>query len=90
MLNKLKTLQVNFSLIAFVAFNLKMLLTQPTIADSIIVLVLAGSVAYTQYIKRFQPVKLDESVQKDLTEVKMALSKLNLVRATDAKDKRYF
>jgi len=90
MLDKLKTLQVNFSLIAFIAFNIKMLITQPTFADSIIVLVLAGSLGYSQFIKRFQPYKLDEAVQKDLLEVKSALSKMNMIRATDTKEKRYF
>jgi len=91
MLDKLKSLQVNFSLIAFVAFNIKMLITQPTIADSIIVLVLATSFAYTQYVKKFQPYKLEDAVQKDLIEVKTALSKLNMIRSTEhIKEKRYF
>lgn len=88
---KLKDLVINYSLIVFLAFIGKMMILQPTFADSIIVAVLAGLYGYSQYLKRFQPYNLDKEVQQDLIEVKTALSKLNMLRATDKlKEKKYF
>jgi len=91
MLKKLRNLQVNFALIIFIAFSVKMLLFNATIADSLIVGILAGLYGYTQYLKRFQPYRLDDAVQKDLNEVKSALTKLNMVRSADKlKGQKYF
>lgn len=91
MLEKLKTLQVNYALIVFVAFAIKMLVTSPSIADATITLVFGSLYGYTQYLKRFQPYKLDEAVMRDLAEVKSALSKINMTQATGKLlDKKYF
>ena len=81
MKEKLKSL--NFTLLAFIAFTVKILVIDATIADSLIIAVLAGVYGYTQYLKRFQPYKLDDAVMKDLVEVKSALSKMNIIRATE-------
>jgi len=86
MLEKIKNLQVNITLIAFLCFVVKMLIVDATIADSIIVLGLGAFYSYSQYLKRFQPYKLDDAVTRDLMEVKSALSKLNMVRATEKKN----
>jgi len=88
---KLKNLVINYSLIVFLAFVAKMMILQPTFADSIIVLVLASLYGYSQYLKRFQPYSLDEAVLKDLAEVKSALSTLKMSQSTDRlKTKSYF
>ena len=89
MKEKLKSL--NFTLLAFIAFTVKILVIDATIADSLIIAVLAGVYGYTQYLKRFQPYKLDDAVMKDLVEVKSALSKMNIIRATEKlAEKKYF
>lgn len=76
---------------AFIAFTIKMLVVNVSIADSIALAVLAGLYGYSQYLNRFQPFNLDEAVKKDLIEVKSALSKLNLAQATEkATKKQYF
>lgn len=91
MFNKLKMLQVNFALIAFACFTIKVLITQASLSDSLIIVVMGSLYGYTQYLKRFQPYKLDDAIVKDLMEVKSALTKLNMVRATDKlAEKRYF
>jgi len=88
---KLDKEKVNYALILLVIFMAKMIIFDASIADSIIVLVLASTYGYTQYLKRFQPYNLDEEVRKDLIEVKTALSKLNMVQSTDKlKNQRYF
>jgi hypothetical protein len=90
-MEKLKSLQINFALVAFICFTIKILAFSASFPDSIILLVLGGLYGYTQYLKRFQPYKLDEAVMRDLIEVKTALSKMNMIRATEkAADKRYF
>lgn len=94
MLEKLKKLQVNFSLVAMAIFMGKMIITQPSFADSVIIAVLGVAYSYSQYLKRFQPYNLDAAIVKDLAEVKGALSKMNLIQArqTDpnAPQKKYF
>jgi len=91
MIEKLKSLQINFALIAFSCFMTKVLLFSATIPDSIILLGIGGLYGYTQYLKRFQPYKLDDAVMKDLIEVKTALSKLNFARSAEKmQDKKYF
>lgn len=91
MLEKLKSLKINFSLVAFLCFIVKMLVVDASIADSIIVIALGSVFAYSQYIQRFQPYKLDDAVMKELTEVKSALSVLNMKRINEkTNDKRYF
>lgn len=94
MLEKLKSLQVNFSLIAFSCFMTKVLVLSATIPDSIILLGLGGLYGYTQYLRRFQPqpYKLDDIVMKDLLEVKAALSRMNLLNVASqaAAPKKYF
>lgn len=91
MIEKLKSLQINFALVALVCFMVKVLIVSNTIADSVILLGLSGLYGYTQYLKRFQPYKLDDAVMADLREVKSALTKLNMVRATEKlSEKKYF
>jgi len=90
MLKKLSNLQVNYALIAFIAFMIKVMLTEVSFADSIILGVVSGLYGYTQYLKRFQPVKLDETVVKDLLEVKQTLSKLSLSQSRDNSDQRKY
>lgn len=99
LVEKMKSLKNSFSivkstncaLVAFSCFTIKMLVVQPSIADSIILLGLGAVYGYSQYLKRFQPYKLDEAVMKDLVEVKGALMKLNMVRATEKLEgKKYF
>ena len=90
-MEKLKNLQLNYALIAFACFMVKVMVVEATIADSIILLGLGALYGYTQYLKRFQPYKLDDAVMRDLQEVKGALSKLNMVRAADKKNNgQYF
>lgn len=91
MFNRLKDLNTNYVLIAFLAFMVKMLVVTPSPADSIIVAALGAVYGYTQYLKRFQPYKLDDVVMNDLKEVKMALSKLKVVQTAEKMtDKKYF
>lgn len=91
MIEKLKTLQVNFSLFLFIFFTIKLLAVQITIADSIVAFVFGTVYSYSQYLKRFQPYKLDDAVTKDLIEVKSALAKMNLIRASEKmQEKKYF
>lgn len=91
MMEKLKNAQVNIALVAFVCFTVKVLILEATFPDSIILLGLGTLFGYTQYLKRFQPYKLDDAVMKDLIEVKSALSKMNMIRATEKlTEKRYF
>jgi len=91
MLKKLKNVQVNYTLVAFLCFVVKVLAVNATIADAIILLGLGGVYAYTQYLKKFQTYKLEDAIVKDLLEVKSALSKLNMIRATEKmQDKKYF
>lgn len=91
MIEKLKSLQINFALIALICFMVKMIAVSASIADAVIVLGLAGLYGYTQHLKRFQPYKLDDAVAKDLIEVKSALTKLNMIQAREKKaDGRYF
>lgn len=88
---KMKNLQVNYALIAFLAYCVKMLAFTPSFADSIIVAVLAGLYGYTQYLKRFQPYNLDEEVKKDIAEVKTALSTIKMAQTTEKmKQGKYF
>jgi hypothetical protein len=83
--------KVNCTLVAFCAFSVKMLVVQPTIADSLILLGLGAAHAYSQYLKRFQPYKLDDAVMKDLIEVKSALSTIKLAKAhQNLQEKKYF
>lgn len=91
MKEKLKNIQMNYALVAFACFMVKMLVVDASIADAVIVLGLGGLYGYTQYLKRFQPYKLDDAVARDLVEVKSALSKLNMVRSQDKKNNgQYF
>lgn len=91
MIEKLKKLQVNIALIAFACFTTKMIFISTSFPDSIIMLGLGALYGYTQYLKRFQPYNLDKAVAADLLEVKSALSKLNMIRATENKEnRRYF
>jgi hypothetical protein len=91
MIERLKSLQINFALVAFICFTIKVLAFSATIPDSIILLGLGSLYGYTQYLKRFQPYKLDDAVARDLIEVKSALSKLNMIRATEKlAEKKYF
>lgn len=91
MLKKLKNLKINFALIAFMAYAVKMILVSASFADSIVMGVLAATYGYTQFLKRFQPYKLDETVAQDLLEVKTALSKLKLSQSRDKLQKnKYF
>ena len=91
MYKKIKSLKVNFALIVFIAFAIKMLLIEPSYADSIITAVFAGLYGYTQYLKRFQPYNLDEHIKADLVEVKTALSKLRMADShRKVKEGKYF
>jgi hypothetical protein len=91
MLEKIKSLQVNFALVAFGCFMVKVLVFSATIPDSIILLGLGGLYGYSQYLKRFQPYKLDEAVMRDLLEVKTALTKINMIRSAEKMtEKKYF
>ena len=91
MKEKLKSLQINFTLIAFLCFTIKILAVSATFPDSVILFSLGAVYSYGQYLKRFQPYKLDEAVHKDLLEVKGVLTKLNLARALEKKnDNKYF
>jgi hypothetical protein len=91
MLEKLRSLQINFALVAFVCFTFKVLIFSASMPESIILLGLGSLYGYTQYLKRFQPYKLDDAVMRDLMEMKSALTKLNMIRATEKmQDKKYF
>lgn len=91
MLKQIKKIELNFALIAFIAFSVKVLVFDASIADSLILGVLSGLYGYTQYLKRFQPYNLDEEVRADLSEVKSALSSLNMTRGMDStQKKKYF
>lgn len=87
MFGKIKNVNVNYSLIAFLAFTTKVMVYSPTLADSLIMGVLAGLYGYSQYVKRFQPIKLDETVAKELLEVRQAMSKLNLLKLQENREK---
>jgi len=82
--------KINVSLISFLAYTTKMMIFSPSFADSIVVGVLAGLYGYSLYLKRFQPVMLDDRVQKDLLEVKSALSKLNLAKISSPEQKKKY
>jgi len=91
MFEKIKSLKVNFVLFAFLAFMVKVLLFEASIADSIILLGLGTAYSYTQYLKKFQVYNLDEAVMAELKEVKIALSKMKVLRATEKMtEKKYF
>lgn len=94
MLEKIKSLpykQINFALVAFACFMAKMLLISASFPDAIILAVLGASYSYSQYLKRFQPYKLDDAVAKDLLEMRSTLSRLNMIRVQDKADKgKYF
>lgn len=91
MFEKLKSFPINPSLITFICFTIKILVLPATIPDAIILLGLGAGYAYSQYLKRFQPYKLDDAVMADLKDVKLALSKMNMVRPNEkAKDKTYW
>jgi hypothetical protein len=92
MLEKIKSLQINFALIAFIAFTVKITLFSATFPDSIILLGLGMLYGYTQYLKRFQTYKLEDAVMKDLHEVKAAISHLNIRKTAEkmSEVKRYF
>lgn len=91
MFGNLKNVKVNYALLAFLAFTAKVMVYSPTVADSIIMGVLAGLYGYSQYLRRFQPVQLDEAVAKELLEVRQALSKLNLLKLQEKREKpKYF
>lgn len=94
MLEKLKSLpykQLNFALIAFACITVKMIVVDATVADALIMAVSGAVYGYSQYLKRFQPYKLDDAVMKDLIEMRTTLSRLNMVRAADTRDqKKYF
>jgi len=90
-MEKLKSLKINFALLAFLCFTTKILAFSATIPDSIILLGLGTLYGYSQYLKRFQPYKLEDAVMKDLLEMKAALSKLNMIKAAEkATNKKYF
>jgi hypothetical protein len=91
MFKDLKNLPINFALVVFGCFMIKVLFFEATFPDSIIVMVLGSVYGYSQYLKRFQPYNLDAEVMKDLIEVKSALSKMNLVRSQEKLEtKKYF
>lgn len=91
MFKKLKNINVNYTLLVFLIYVGKTVAYSPTLADSIIVGVLAGAYGYTQYLKRFQLVRLDDEVAKDLLEVKQALGKLKLANTQEKlKNQKYF
>lgn len=94
MLNKLKALwptNFNFSLLTFVAFTIKVLIVDVSIADAIVLLGLIAGFGYSQYLKRFQPYKLEDAIVKDLVEVKQALSRMNMIRSQEkTSDKKFF
>lgn len=91
MFKKLKDFKVNFALIAFLAFAIKMILIDPSFADGIVIAVLGAVYGYTRHLERFQVYNLDQEVANDLREVKTALSKLNLANSIQKKDgNKYF
>lgn len=91
MLEKIKSFPVNYSLLTFLCFTIKILAFEASFPDAIILLGLGAGYAYNQYLKRFQPYNLDEAVMSDLREVKMALSKMNMVKSVEKTEaRRYF
>lgn len=91
MLEKIKSLKINFALVAFLCFTIKMIAISATPADSVIMLVLGALYGYTQYLRRFEPYKLEDAVMNDLKEVKIALSQMKLRNAAEKMaDKKYF
>lgn len=95
MFNKLKALwpaTFNFPLLTFIAFTIKVLVVNVSFPDAIVLLGLTAGFGYFQYLKRFQPYKLEDAIVKDLLEVKQALSRMNLIRSQESKtsDKKFF
>lgn len=91
MLEKIKSLKINFALIAFLCFTIKMIALSASPSDSVVMVVLGALYGYTQYLKRFEPYKLEDAVMKDLQEVKIALSQMKLRNAAEKMaDKKYF
>lgn len=94
MFKKLKALwptHFNFALLTFVAFTIKALVVSVTFPDAIVLLGLIAGYGYNQYLKRFQPYKLDDAIARDLLEVKQALSRMNMIRSQEkASDKKFF
>lgn len=91
MLKKISGLQINFALLAFGCFAVKLLVTDASVADSIVCAVFGGVYGYTQYLGRFKPHNLDEIVAKELLELRTIVSRLHTIKAAEnLTQKKYF
>ena len=80
--------KLNFPLLAFMAYVIKMLIISPSFPDAIIIGVLAGLLGYKMRLKLFEPKPVDDQIKKDVQEIKNALSRVNLAKVTEPK--KYF
>lgn len=74
--------KINFALLAFVAFSVRMVAMGATFSEALVMLVLAGMYAYDRYL-HFHPLRNSdkawtEKVEKELAEVKSAVSAVKL------------
>lgn len=88
MKNFLKKVKLNYALIAFMAYVGKMLCISPSFPEAIIVGFLAALYGYKLRIQLIEPKPVNESVRKEIQEIKNALSKVNLAKISETK--KYF
>lgn len=90
MLETLKKIKfrLNFPLLAFMAYVVKMLVISPSFPDAIVMAVLAGLLGYKMRMQTLEPKPINENLKKDVQEIKNALSRANLAKATEPK--KYF
>ena len=84
----LKKIKINYSLIAFFAYSIKLLILEASYADALVLACLAGLYGYKMRLKLAEPRDVNEDVRKEIAEIKTAMSKVNLAKISEIK--KYF
>lgn len=92
MIERLKK-SLNFVLLAFLAYAIKLLLVEASYADGMVLAVLASIHGYKSYLKATLDKKLDDAklkeIKEDVQEMKSALSSLNITKIKP-NNRKYF
>ncbi len=89
MIEKLKSIQLNYAALAFLAYLIKLLAIGAGYPDALVIACLAGLCGYKMRMQLLQPRPVDAELKAEIQEIKNALSRANMAKVTNP-DKKYF
>ncbi len=84
----IKKIRINYALLAFFAYSVKLLIIEASYADGLVMSCLAALYGYKLRLQSIEPKEVNSDIKKEFQEIKNAMSKIELAKL--GKTKKYY